>query len=72
MSGARLPEPWGVRLRRDRPLDFRFEGKSYQGLEGDTLASALLANGVTYTYRITAYFRSWTSTPATAVLATNC
>jgi hypothetical protein len=31
-----------------------------------------LANGVTYTYRITAYFRSWTSTPATAVLTTNC
>jgi len=31
-----------------------------------------LVNGVTYTYRISAYFRSWTSTPATAVLTTNC
>jgi hypothetical protein len=31
-----------------------------------------LSNGVTYTYRISTYFRSWTSQPATAVLTTNC
>ena len=47
MNARRLPEPWGSRLRRDRPLAFRFEGRSYEGCEGDTLASALLANGVT-------------------------
>jgi sarcosine oxidase subunit alpha len=31
---------------RDKVLNFTFDGRSYQGLEGDTLASALLANGV--------------------------
>ncbi|MFJ4256375.1 sarcosine oxidase subunit alpha family protein [Pseudomonas monteilii] len=29
-----------------RPVRFRFDGKEYVGKEGDTLASALLANGV--------------------------
>src|SRR5689334_19949262 len=28
-----------------RPLGFRFDGQSFTGLAGDTLASALLANG---------------------------
>jgi len=28
------------------PLTFTFDGKNYQGFQGDTLASALLANGV--------------------------
>ena len=57
MSGGRLPEPWGVRLRRDRPLAFRFEGTAYQGFEGDTLASALLANGVDVLSRSFKYHR---------------
>jgi len=34
------------RVDRGRRVRFTFDGKSYQGLEGDTLASALLANGV--------------------------
>ncbi len=34
------------RIDRDKPLTFTFDGKSYQGFAGDTLASALLANGV--------------------------
>lgn len=29
-----------------KPVRFTFDGRSYEGLEGDTLASALLANGV--------------------------
>ena len=29
-----------------KPVSFTFDGKTYQGFEGDTLASALLANGV--------------------------
>jgi len=29
-----------------KPLNFTFDGKNYQGVQGDTLASALLANGV--------------------------
>ena len=33
-------------IDRTRPVTFRFDGRSYQGCRGDTLASALLANGV--------------------------
>ena len=33
-------------INRDKVITFNFNGKSYQGYEGDTLASALLANGV--------------------------
>jgi len=33
-------------INRDKKVSFRFNGKSYFGYEGDTLASALLANGV--------------------------
>ncbi|MDH5310464.1 MAG: sarcosine oxidase subunit alpha family protein [Gammaproteobacteria bacterium] len=36
----------GGRIDRSRPLRFRFNGRDYGGYEGDTLASALLANGV--------------------------
>ncbi len=36
----------GGRIDRSRPLRFSFDGVSYTGLAGDTLASALLANGV--------------------------
>jgi sarcosine oxidase subunit alpha len=34
------------RVDHRKPVRFSFDGKSYQGLAGDTLASALLANGV--------------------------
>jgi sarcosine oxidase subunit alpha len=34
------------RIDRSRPLRFTFDGRDYQGFAGDTLASALLANGV--------------------------
>ncbi|HYM72181.1 MAG TPA: sarcosine oxidase subunit alpha family protein, partial [Stellaceae bacterium] len=36
----------GGRIDRTRTLRFRFEGREYDGHPGDTLASALLANGV--------------------------
>ncbi|TWF95322.1 2Fe-2S iron-sulfur cluster-binding protein [Saccharopolyspora dendranthemae] len=36
----------GGRIDRDRALRFHFDGQEYEGFEGDTLASALLANGV--------------------------
>lgn len=36
----------GGLIDRARTLSFRFDGKSYEGHAGDTLASALLANGV--------------------------
>ena len=40
-----------------RPLSFRFDGRAYQGLAGDTLASALLANGVRLVGRSFKYHR---------------
>ena len=36
----------GGRIDRTRPISFRFDDKLYSGYVGDTLASALLANGV--------------------------
>lgn len=46
MSAAnRLPAPLGLLIDRNRPLSFDFDGKPYQGLAGDSIASALLANG---------------------------
>jgi heterotetrameric sarcosine oxidase alpha subunit len=36
----------GGLIDRSRPLRFTFNGRTLQGYEGDTLASALLANGV--------------------------
>ena len=34
------------RVNRDKPVKFTFDDQTYQGFEGDTVASALLANGV--------------------------
>ena len=34
------------RVDLSKPLNFTFDGKPYVGYQGDTLASALLANGV--------------------------
>jgi sarcosine oxidase subunit alpha len=36
----------GGRIDRSVPLSFSFDGATYEGFAGDTLASALLANGV--------------------------
>ena len=36
----------GGRIDRSQPLTFSFDGKAYGGFAGDTLASALIANGV--------------------------
>lgn len=33
-------------INRDKKISFKFNGVTYFGYEGDTLASALLANGV--------------------------
>ncbi|MCP3469027.1 sarcosine oxidase subunit alpha family protein [Bradyrhizobium sp. CCGUVB1N3] len=42
---------------RARPISFRFDGKYYEGCLGDTLASALLANGVRLAGRSFKYHR---------------
>ncbi len=51
----RLPQ--GGRIDRSRPLQFIFNDRSYGGYLGDTLASALLANGVTLVGRSFKYHR---------------
>ncbi|MCO8163658.1 2Fe-2S iron-sulfur cluster-binding protein [Pseudomonas sp. 21LCFQ010] len=46
MSTAnRLPAPMGLLIDRSKPLTFSFDGKAYEGLQGDSIASALLASG---------------------------
>ncbi|MEH2474764.1 sarcosine oxidase subunit alpha [Nitrobacteraceae bacterium AZCC 2161] len=47
----------GGRVDRRRAVSFTFDGKSYQGFAGDTLASALLANGVHLVGRSFKYHR---------------
>jgi sarcosine oxidase subunit alpha len=44
-------------IDRNRPVSFRFDGKSYQGYQGDTVASALLANDVRLMGRSFKYHR---------------
>ncbi len=51
----RLPE--GGRIDRTRPISFEFDGRRYEGYPGDTLASALLANGVDLVARSFKYHR---------------
>ncbi|WP_282091857.1 sarcosine oxidase subunit alpha family protein [Epibacterium ulvae] len=47
----------GGLINRDKPLNFTFNGKSLRGFEGDTLASALLANDVQLIGRSFKYHR---------------
>ncbi|WP_119458229.1 2Fe-2S iron-sulfur cluster-binding protein, partial [Rhodospirillaceae bacterium SYSU D60014] len=51
----RLPE--GGRIDRSKPLRFVFNGRAYYGYQGDTLASALLANGIALVGRSFKYHR---------------
>jgi sarcosine oxidase subunit alpha len=52
---ARLPA--GGRIDRRRIVRFTFNGRGYEGFAGDTLASALLANGVSLVARSWKYHR---------------
>src|ERR1700687_1820280 len=45
MISHRVRRP-GARIDFEKPLSFSFDGQAYDGYAGDTLASALLANGV--------------------------
>jgi sarcosine oxidase subunit alpha len=47
----------GGLINRQKTVKFSFNGRSYEGLEGDTLASALLANGVKLVARSWKYHR---------------
>ncbi len=55
MTGNRLDR--GGLIDRSRPLEYRFNGRPYRGLEGDSLASALLAGGEVLTGRSFKYHR---------------
>ena len=55
MSGYRLST--GGRVDRSKTLNFTFDGASYSGFAGDTLASALIASGVTVFGRSFKYHR---------------
>ena len=47
----------GGLIERDAPLSFRFDGRNFAAFRGDTLASALLANGVRLVGRSFKYHR---------------
>lgn len=57
MTLNRLPEPFGCLIDRTKPVTFTFEGKTYSGYHGDTVASALLASGQTVLSRSFKYHR---------------
>ena len=42
---SRLPAPWGTRIDRNQPVRFHFEGREVAGFAGDSVASALAADG---------------------------
>lgn len=50
--------PTGGLIDRDKPIRFRFDGRDLTGLAGDSLASALLANGVKIVGRSFKYHRA--------------
>jgi sarcosine oxidase subunit alpha len=56
MSG-RLPAPAGILIDRERAIEFSFEGRAFTGFAGDTVASALYANGVKALSRSFKYHR---------------
>jgi sarcosine oxidase, subunit alpha len=67
LTGVRLPA--GGQVDRGRPLVFTFDGEPYMGFAGDSIASALLANGVRIVGRSFKYHRprgvwgAWTEEP---------
>jgi len=54
---SRLPRLSGGLIDREKQLSFRFDGRAFLGHPGDTLASALLANGVRLVGRSFKYHR---------------
>ncbi len=55
MTGYRLPA--GGRIDRHRTINFRFDGRDYQGFAGDTLASAMAGAGIVLVGRSFKYHR---------------
>jgi sarcosine oxidase subunit alpha len=57
LGPSRLPPDAGQLIDRSQPLRFSFENRHYDGYAGDTVASALAANGVTMLSRSFKYHR---------------
>ena len=57
LNGNHYRLPAIGRIDRDKPIAFKFNGKTLHGYAGDTLASALLANGVRIVGRSFKYHR---------------
>ena len=57
MSPNRLQAPTGLLIDRNKPIAFSFEGETYSGYAGDTIASALAANNVWLLSRSFKYHR---------------
>ena len=53
----RLQAPAGLLVNHSKPITFSFEGNTYTGLAGDTIASALAANGIWLLSRSFKYHR---------------
>ena len=53
----RLAEPYGLYIDRSQPITFQFEGQTVTGYKGDTIASALMANGIKVISRSFKYHR---------------
>ena len=51
------PQRAVARIDQNAPVNFTFDGRSYRGFAGDTLASALLANNVHLVGRSFKYHR---------------
>ena len=45
-NSMRLAEPYGLYIDRSQAITFQFEGQTVTGYKGDTIASALMANGI--------------------------
>ncbi|WP_052254253.1 sarcosine oxidase subunit alpha family protein [Leisingera sp. ANG-S5] len=56
-KGVQVNRLDGGLIKGGKPLSFTFDGKRFKGFEGDTLASALLANGVRLMGRSFKYHR---------------
>ncbi len=56
-TDRRLPLPAGRELRRGTSIPFRFDGHAHTGIGGDTIASALVADGVDVLSRSFKYHR---------------
>ena len=57
MADRRLPIPEGDELHGSGSIEFRFDGRRHTGLSGDTIASALAADGVDVLSRSFKYHR---------------